>query len=441
MTPHHSSHAHTDGHDQPQQPNRQTLYVFLGLVLGIVVGEILNLALGGGGEVVKGSTLDTTLRGLNAVTDGFMRMIKMIIAPLVFATLVVGMAKMGDGKTVGRIGGKAIAWFFAASILSLLLGMLLVNALQPGKAMHLSLPTEAKELDLKTKCEKDPKADECMDSLARFVHHLVPSSIADAMARNEILQIVLFSVLFGIACSQLGQLAAPMVHSLDALGHIMLKITSYVMHFAPVAVFAAMASVIATKGLGVLGTYALFIGDFYLGLVLLWGVLCFFGWLFLKDKTVSLLRHIREPMLLAFGTASSEAAYPMLLRQLERFGCEEQICSFVLPLGYSFNLDGSMMYMTFAVLFIAQAYGIDMPMGDQFLMLLVLLFTSKGVAGVPRASLIVISATLAMFSIPAAGLSLLLGIDQLLDMGRSATNVLGNSIAAAVISKWEKALR
>ncbi|MGH8556679.1 MAG: dicarboxylate/amino acid:cation symporter, partial [Methylococcales bacterium] len=224
-------------------------------------------------------------------------------------------------------------------------------------------------------------------------------------------------------------------------GHIMLKVTSFVMLFAPVAVFSAIASVIAKQGLTVLGSYGLFIGEFYLGLFLLWCVLCAFGYLFLRRRIISLLRHIREPMLLAFGTASSEAAYPKLLEQLERFGCEERVCGFVLPLGYSFNLDGSMMYMTFAVLFIAQAYGIQLPLGDQLLMLLVLLFTSKGVAGVPRASLIVISATLGMFHIPEAGLLLLLGIDQILDMGRSATNVLGNSIAAAVVSRWEKALR
>jgi Na+/H+-dicarboxylate symporter len=278
-------------------------------------------------------------------------------------------------------------------------------------------------------------------TLGNFVAHIFPKSIIEAMANNEILQIVVFSMFFGIACASIGELARPTVKLLDSLGHIMLKVTGYVMHYAPVAVFAAIASVIAEHGLGVLLSYGKFIGEFYFGLLLLCSALGFVGFLFLGRRVLSLLRHIREPMLLAFGTASSESAYPKLLQQLERFGCDEKVCGLVLPLGYSFNLDGSMMYMTFAVLFIAQAYGIDMTLTDQLIMLLILLFTSKGVAGVPRASLIVIAATLSMFHIPEAGLLLLLGIDQILDMGRSATNVFGNSIAAALVSRWEKALR
>jgi len=268
-----------------------------------------------------------------------------------------------------------------------------------------------------------------------------PKSIIEAMANNEILQIVVFSMFFGIACASLAELARPTVKLLDSLSHVMLKITSYVMHYAPVAVFAAMAAVIAQNGIGVLLSYGQFIGEFYFALLLLCTLLGGFATLFIGHKIWSLLRHIREPMLLAFGTASSESAYPKLLQQLERFGCDEKVCGLVLPLGYSFNLDGSMMYMTFAVLFIAQAYGIDMPLGEQLIMLLVLLFTSKGVAGVPRASLIVIAATLSMFDIPEAGLLLLLGIDQILDMGRSATNVFGNSIAAALVSRWQGALK
>jgi Na+/H+-dicarboxylate symporter len=210
------------------------------------------------------------------------------------------------------------------------------------------------------------------------------------------------------------------------------------MHYAPVAVFSALASVIAQQGITVLLTYGKFIGEFFFGLALLCTLLASIAYLFIRHKLVSLISHIREPMLLAFGTASSESAYPKLLQQLERYGCDEKVCGLVLPLGYSFNLDGSMMYMTYAVLFIAQAYGIHMPLADQLFMLLVLLFTSKGVAGVPRASLIVIAATLSMFKIPEAGLLLLLGIDQILDMGRSATNVFGNSMASAVISHWER---
>jgi Na+/H+-dicarboxylate symporter len=417
--------------DASHPPNRQTLYVAVGLLVGILVGELLNHFFAGGAVATDSPLLLKMIGFFTVLTDIFMRLIKMIIAPLVFSTLVVGMAKMGDGRTVGRVGGKALLWFFTASLLSLLLGMVLVNLLAPGEAMQLELPATNSDTGLAN----------TTPSLGGFVAHIVPKSIVEAMAQNEILQIVVFSLFFGIACAQLGELARPMVKSLDSLGHIMLKMTSYVMHFAPVAVFAAMAAVIAQQGLGVLASYGVFIGEFYLGLFLLWCLLGVCGYLFLGRRIGSLFRHIQEPMLLAFGTASSEAAYPMLLRQLERFGCAERVCGLVLPLGYSFNLDGSMMYMTFAVLFIAQAYGIHMPLPDQLLMLLVLLFTSKGVAGVPRASLIVISATLAMFHIPEAGILLLLGVDQLLDMGRSATNVLGNSIAAAVVSRWERALK
>ena len=425
MTIHDHGHAHT------HKPNRQTLYVVIALVLGIVVGEVLNVTLGGSGEINPSPLLSQVIAVFTVLTDIFLRLVKMIIAPLVISTLVVGMAKMGDINTVGRIGIKALLWFFSASLFSLLLGMLLVNVLEPGSSLHIALPAIGAETGL-----PDVKP-----TLSTFAAHIFPKSVVEAMADNEILQIVVFSMFFGVACASLGKLAQPMVKLLDSLAHIMLKVTSYVMHYAPVAVFSAMASVIAQHGIGVLLTYGKFIGEFYFGLFLLCTFLGGFAFLFLGRRILSLISHISEPMLLAFGTASSESAYPKLLQQLERFGCDEKVCGLVLPLGYSFNLDGSMMYMTFAVLFIAQAYGIDMPLADQLLMLLVLLFTSKGVAGVPRASLIVISATLSMFKIPEAGLLLLLGIDQILDMGRSATNVFGNSMASAVISRWEKALR
>lgn len=418
----------TSTHRTTPLPNRQTLYVAIALVLGVVVGEVLNLT--SGHSVTPNPLFAHIITVLTVLTEIFLRLVKMIIAPLVVSTLVVGMAKMGDTHTVGRIGIRALLWFFTASLLSLLLGMLLVNVLSPGSSLHIALPAADAVTGLP----------DVQPSLSHFAAHIFPKSIIEAMANNEILQIVVFSMFFGVACASLGELAAPLVKTLDSLSHIMLKVTSYVMHTAPVAVFSAIAAVIAKQGLGVLSSYGVFMGEFYLGLLLLCGLLGCIGALFLGRKIFSLLRHIREPLLLAFGTASSESAYPKLLQQLERFGCDEKVCGLVLPLGYSFNLDGSMMYMTFAVLFIAQAYGIDMPLGDQLVMLLVLLFTSKGVAGVPRASLIVISATLSMFHIPEAGLLLLLGIDQLLDMGRSATNVFGNSIAAAVMSRWEKTL-
>ncbi len=414
-------------HPSPPPPsNSQTFKVIVGLVMGVSFGAALNAY----ASAYASPHLPLWISGFNAITDLFMRLIKMIIAPLVFSTLVVGMAKMGDGNSLGRIAGKAILWFFSASVLSLLMGMALVNGLEPGGNLHLPLP----EVSAQTGLEQEPQ------TLQAFISHIVPKSVVEAMAQNEILQIVVFSMFFGFACSQLGELAKPMVHSLDALGHIMLKMTSYVMRFAPFAVFAAMAAVVSQQGLGVIATYGIFLCEFYLGLAVLWLTLGILGFIFIGKRVKSLLHHIREPMLLAFGTASSEAAYPMLMRQLGRFGCSDRITGLVLPLGYSFNLDGSMMYMTFAVLFIAQAYGIDMPLQDQMLMLMVLLFTSKGVAGVPRASLIVITSTLSMFHIPEAGLLLLLGIDQILDMGRSATNVLGNSIAATLVSRWENEL-
>ena len=404
----------------------QTAQVIIGLFLGVIVGTFLHHYFKGH----DGSGLSHWINGFNAITDLFMRLIKMIIAPLVFSTLVVGMAKMGDGNTLGRIAGKAILWFFSASVLSLLMGLVLVNSLTPGESLQLPLP----------EINADPGIARESLSIQGFISHIVPKSIAEAMTLNEILQIVVFSMFFGVASAQLGDRAKPMIHTLDALSHIMLKMTSYVMRLAPLAVFAALASVISQKGLGILETYGLFLIEFYLGLFCLWGVLCLLGYFLIGQRIKSLLQHIREPMILAFGTASSEAAYPMLLRQLGRFGCSDRITGLVLPLGYSFNLDGSMMYMTFAVLFIAQAYGIHMSLEDQALMMFVLLFTSKGIAGVPRASLVVISATLSMFHIPEAGLLLLLGIDQILDMGRSATNVLGNSIAATAVSRMENEL-
>ncbi len=411
------------------QNNRQTIYVGIALLMGVFVGEFLDLTLAANESTPVNPLLAQIIEVFTLLTDIFLRLIKMIISPLVFSILVVGVAKMGDIQTVGRIGIKAMLWFFLASISSLLLGMLLVNILEPGRSLVVELPF----LDAQTGLAQ------VRPTLANFIAHIVPKSITEAMAGNEILQIVVFSMFFGVACASIGELALPIVKVLDSLAHIMLKVTAYVMKYAPIAVFSAIASVIAQQGISVLLTYGKFIIEFYFGLVLLCLLLCFVGFLFVGSSIFSLLKCIREPMLLAFGTASSESAYPKLLEQLDRHGCDKKVCGLVLPLGYSFNLDGSMMYMTFAVLFIAQAYGIDMPLSEQFLMLMVLLFTSKGVAGVPRASLIVIAATLSMFQLPEAGLLLLLGIDQLLDMGRSATNVLGNSIAATVLSRWERA--
>jgi Na+/H+-dicarboxylate symporter len=363
------------------------------------------------------------------LADIFLRLIKMIVAPLVFSTLVVGVAKLGDLSSVGRIGGKTLLWFLSASLVSLLLGMLMVNLFEPGKAMNLPLPVE-----------NETGIEAVGLSLKTFLYHVFPSSVIEAMANNEILQIVVFSLFFGVATAAIGEQGKVVIRAMDAVAHVILKVTMYVMNLAPVAVFGAMAAIVAQQGLGILTTYSIFIGEFYFSLLILWIILLLAGYVAIRGRVVELMRRVKEPIILAFSTSSSEAAFPKTMDELQRFGCKDRIVSFVLPLGYSFNLDGSMMYMTFASLFIAQSYGIDLPLATQISMLLVLMVTSKGIAGVPRASLVVIAGTLATFNIPEAGLALLLGIDPLLDMGRSATNVVGNSVATAVVSRWEGAL-
>ena len=395
-----------------------TSYIFLGLVLGIFVGYYAN------GHMEKPADFADAM---SLVTTIFLRLIKMIIAPLVFATLVVGIAKMGDAKEVGRVGGKALGWFILASIISLTLGLIMVNFFRPGDAMHALLPASDAVSGITTSNL----------SMKEFVTHLVPSSIVDGMAKNEILQIVVFSIFFGTAAAAVGERSKPLIDTVDGVAHIMLKVTAYVMNFAPVAVFAAVSGVVAKSGLGVLQTYGVFMGEFYLSIFVLWLTLIFIGYLFLGKRISALLRELRMPTLLAFSTASSEAAFPKTLEGLERFGVKNRIASFVLPLGYSFNLDGSMMYCTFATVFIAQAYGIELSLSTQITMMLILMLTSKGMAGVPRASLVVIAATLSQFKIPEAGLLLLLGVDHFLDMARSATNVIGNGLATAVVAKWE----
>jgi Na+/H+-dicarboxylate symporter len=404
-------------------PNRLTRWIIIGLLLGIASGYIVYA------YFPDSSAAYAERAALLPMI--FLRLIKMIIAPLVFATLVVGIAKMGDIATVGRVGGKALAWFISASLISLTLGLILVQIFEPGKAMHLPIPD--------ADATSEVKADAL--TLAGFISHIFPNSVIDAMARNEILQIVVFSLFFGIAMASLGERSKSVTELLDAVAHIMLKVTGYVMLFAPFAVFGALASTVAKEGLGIIRVYGLFLGEFYLALAALWIVLIVAGGLAIGPRILQLIKRIREPVILAFSTASSEAAYPKTLEELERFGCSNRVASFVLPVGYSFNLDGSMMYCTFAVLFIAQVYGIDLTIGQQILMLAILMFTSKGIAGVPRASLVVIAATLPHFNIPEAGMVLLFGIDHFLDMGRSATNVVGNSIATAVVSKWEGELQ
>lgn len=406
--------------------NRLTLYILLAMVAGVALGFVLNKNLAGQAVAAQAKVLEP----FSLLADIFLRLIKMIVAPLVFTTLVVGVAKQGSVQTVGRIGGKTLLWFLGGSFLSLFLGMVLVNFFQPGAGIHVALNDAAQSTTTTTSL-----------SLKEFISHIFPTSIFDAMARNEILQVVVFSLFFGVATAAIGEKGHVVVKAMDAAAHIILKMTGYIMNFAPVAVFGAMTNIIAKQGLDILSTYSLFIGEFYLGLLILMAILLTVLFFFIRQRVLVMMRHIKEPMLIAFSTSSSEAAFPKLMLELERFGCDEKVVSFVLPLGYSFNLDGSMMYMSFASIFIAQFYGIHLDTGTQISMLLVLMITSKGIAGVPRASLVVIAGTLATFKIPEAGMALLLGIDPLLDMGRSAMNVIGNSVATVIVSKWERALK
>jgi len=396
-------------------------WILIAMLIGILLGWMVFV------NFPNKATAADVAGYISIMSDVFLRLIKMLIGPLVFSTLVVGIAHMGDASSVGRVFGKSLGWFITASLVSLVLGLVMANLLAPGHDLGLPLPDIGSSANLATS----------KFTLKDFVSHVVPKSFVEAMANNEILQIVVFSMFFGVALASLGEKARTLVGAIDELSHAMLKITGYVMKLAPLAVMAAMAATVAVNGLGILLKFAVFMGGFYLSLFILWALLALAGFIFLGPRVITLLKLIREPFLLSFATASSEAAYPKILIALDRFGVKRKISSFVMPMGYSFNLDGSMMYCTFAVLFIAQAYDIHLSIGTQVTMLLILMLTSKGMAGVPRASLVVIAATLNHFNIPEAGLLLILGVDTFLDMGRSATNAVGNSIATAVVAKWE----
>ena len=397
--------------------------ILIAMVLGAILGIILH-------NSISSEAAQSFSNKIKMLATIFIRLVQMIISPLVFTTLVVGIAKLGDIKAVGRIGGKALAWFFTASFISLLIGLFYVNILEPGvglKLGHVDLAT-ASEVTAKTKSI----------SFENFVEHIVPKSIIEAMATNEILQIVIFSIFFGLAAASLGNTVKPVINALDKTSHIVLKMVNYVMNFAPIGVFGAIAGVFAVRDFKELAiTYFKFFGSFLIGISSLWVILIVIGYIFLKGRMNELLKRIVGPLVIAFGTTSSEAVFPKLTEQLEEFGVKDRIVSFMLPLGYSFNLDGSMMYMTFASIFIAQAYGVHLDIGTQMVMLLVLMLTSKGIAGVPRASLVVVAATCGMFDIPVEGIALILPIDHFCDMFRSATNVLGNALATSVVGQWE----
>ncbi len=402
--------------------NKLFFLIIIALLIGVVLGGIVHYQFP--------DAIPSFSKNIKLLGTIFIRLVQMIIAPLVFSTLVVGIAKMGDMKMVGRVGGKAMIWFLSASSISLLLGMLLVNFFEPGKGTNIDLrdTSGAKELVEKTH----------EFSLEEFVNHVIPKSLFEAFAHNEILQIVIFSILFGLALGAFSKKEAkPILKLLDAVAHVVLKMVTYIMWTAPLGVLGAVAGAIAKHGFEVFTLYAKYLGAFLVGILILWIILLLLGYLILGKRLFTLLQRIKSPLLIAFSTTSSEAVFPKMVEELERFGCQPKIVSFILPLGYSFNLDGSMMYMTFASIFIAQVYNVPLDLGEQITMLLILMLTSKGVAGVPRASLIVIVATCAMFGIPPEGIALILPIDHFCDMARSMTNVLGNALATSVIDKWE----
>ena len=400
---------------------RLTIYILIGMVLGVAVGQALHV-------LVDAATIKASVAPwLKLLSDIFLNLIKLLVAPLVLSTIVVGIAHMGDSTALGRIGFRAVAWFLTASLISIGLGLVMVNLFQPGVGAPIPDAAAAAKAVGEVKHLSAPE----------FILSIFPKNAFEAMATNNILQILVFSIFAGVALSAIGEKGAALVRGADALAEMMLQITGYVMRYAPIAVFGALANVVAASGLDILKTYLELLFEFYLSLILLWAILLTIGAVFLRERIWTLIKYIRQPLMIAFSTASSEAALPKMFEQLDRFGVPRRISGFMLPLGYSFNLDGSMMYMSFATIFIAQAYGIDLPVVTQIMILLTLMISSKGIAAVPRASLVVITGTLAMFGLPVEGVAIILAIDQFLDMGRTATNVVGNAVATSVITKWE----
>jgi len=388
-----------------------TTQIFLGLVTGIVLGAVW-------------PEIGVAIRPL---ADLFLRMIKMIIAPLIFSTLVVGIAGTGDLRAVGRIGVKAILWFELATTVALAIGLALVNLLQPGAGVMLT------HADTTSVAAMAGQQQSGWDILL----HMVPTSVVDAMAKGDILQVVVFSSFFGLALAAIGPRGTPVVTFLDAVAQVMFRFTGYVMRFAPLGVMAALAATVGGKGLGILWTLGKLVFTMYLGLVIFVILVIGGAALVARVPFLAFVRAIREPFLIAFTTASSEAALPKSLEVMERFGVPKRIASFVLPTGYSFNLDGSTLYLSVASIFVAQLAGVHLSIGQQLIMMLTLMLTSKGVAGVPRASLVILAATLTTFNLPLEGAAILLGVDQLLDMGRTAVNVMGNCLATVVVARWE----
>ena len=392
-----------------------TARIFVGLLLGILVGWLWPSA----------------ALALRPLAEVFLRMIRMIVAPLIFSTLVVGIAGSGDLRALGRIGLKAIIYFEIATTAALGLGLFLVNIFQPGAGVAVPLGADTAAVATMPQAQQTPWD---------MVLHLFPTSIVDAMARGDILQVVVFATFFGVAVASLGTIGKPIFDVMESTAQAMFKVTGYVMWFAPVGVFAAIGATVAGKGIGVLVTLGKLVLVMYAGYLAFLALTVLVASLLIRVSALTLIKAIRKPCLIAFSTASSEAALPAALDVMERFGVPKRIVAFVLPTGYSFNLDGTTLYLSLATVFVAQMAGVSLSLGQQLIMLLTLMLTSKGVAGVPRAALVVLTGTLTQFGLPLEGAAILLGIDQLLDMGRTGVNVAGNCIATAVVARWEGAL-
>ncbi|MBC8014550.1 MAG: cation:dicarboxylase symporter family transporter [Sporomusaceae bacterium] len=389
--------------------------IFIALLLGVVFGYIF----------------PTYGQALKPVGDGFIRMIKMIVVPLIFSSLIMGIAGTGDFKKLGRLGAKAIIWFECATTLALFVGLIVANVFRPGEGVAIATGADTSAIAAAGKTTID---------MTQMMVNIIPTNVVDAMARGDMLQIILFATFFGVAAAHMGEKGKPVVNLAISVAEIMFQFTNYVMKLAPIGVFALIAFTVGKFGLGMLIPLAKLIGSLYFALIVFVLLLMALASLIIRMNFFHLLRAIKEPLLIAFSTASSEAALPIAMEKLELFGVPKHIVTFVLPTGYTFNLDGSTLYSALAVVFIAQVYNIDFPIATQLLMLLTLMMSTKGIAAVPGASLIVIAGTAAAFGLPVEGIGIILGVDRILDMARTACNLTGNCVAAVVVARWENEL-
>ena len=391
-----------------------TLYIFIALISGILFGWLLPQ------YAVK----------MQPLGEIFLKMVKMIIAPLIFATLTVGIAGHGDVKSLGKIGLKALIYFEAATTIALILGLVTANILKPGAGFSIDINTISISAVENMQTIK-------AHSFVDMIVNIVPTSIFDALAKGDLLQIVVFAVFFSLAVCAVGQKARPVLDILQSTCDVMFKFTEYVMKFAPLGVFGAISATIGQNGIGILLSYAKLIGITYFALILFVIIVLVLTCKIINVSFRNIINTIKDPALLAFTTASSEAALPKAMSQMEKFGVPKSIVSFVMPMGYTFNLDGSTLYLTLATLFCAQIAGINLSIEQQLMIMLTLMLTSKGIAGVPRVSLVILTGTLTSFGLPIVGVAVLLGIDQILDMGRTTVNLIGNCVATAVVARWE----